>query len=656
MPTLPQLNRARKAMEMRLAALCDFVTRAKVYRETDFREVLRLDTMNFMLYLAAADGRLVKDELECIGTLFGYRFTEERWMRYLEERGITDAGYPGTVPFSLHTLIQAENTASFRGYHPTMVYVENLHEMAEVVLQAGTNVLQRSGLAKARTRRDAYLEFLTDHTAKQLHRKWPTRDFKFAFNLSQAKEIMKLSTEYDSFKELLATMKSATQTRIRNLGSHRDGYLHFLRDMEDFIVYLISADGEITPEETTKLRVYLETPVDAVSLQERIACGGLVPAGILERCPQTMLDCIHDDRRMEELGGDLGSGPAVIKAFEVFGKEFILADSKTTEREVDAYLKYITHLHRVYNRAFPGALPETATIESSFYENAAPADATPAAGTVPGEPSTRLPELLQELESLTGLTAVKEDVTSMVHLLEVQRMRVARGMKTIPTSNHLVFSGNPGTGKTTVARLLARIYRELGILKNGTLVEVDRSGLVGGYVGQTALKVKDVISRALGGVLFIDEAYTLSQGKGENDFGQEAIDTLLKAMEDHRDDLIVIVAGYPKLMERFIGSNPGLASRFNKFIHFEDYTPAELLSIFEGMCRKNGYTPTPAALEKAQRVLEVLHAGRDENFANAREVRNLFEQSVTRQANRLVSIPNPTDAQLAGIEPEDLPD
>ena len=645
----------RQAMELRLAALCDFVTRSGKYREKDFREVLRLDAMNFLLYLAAADGKLVKDELDYICGVFCYRLTEEKWQRYMAERGITDEAYPTSAPFSLHTVIQAENAVAFRGYHPTMIYMENMFELSERMLQAGASPLARNAKAAARARRDAFIEFLMAYTEKHLRSKWSTRDFRFAFNLSQAKEIAKIAPHYDDFKKLLTSMKEATQTRIANLGSHRDGYQHFLRDLEDFAIYIISADGRITPDETTMMRFYLDSPVDAVSLQERIDCEGIHPAGILDRCPQTMEDCIRDDRYMAERGHtDFKSGPAVIKAFEAFGKDFIIADSQTTEREIDAYLRYITHLNRIYNNAFPCTLTETATLDQAFYQEArnTPADRDAA----PGEPSSQLPELMDELNALTGLTAVKEEVASMVHLLEVQRMRQARGMKTIPTSNHLVFSGNPGTGKTTVARLLARIYKELGILKGGTLVEVDRSGLVGGYVGQTALKVQEVIKRALGGVLFIDEAYTLSQSKGENDFGQEAIDTLLKAMEDHRDDLIVIVAGYPKLMEQFIASNPGLASRFNKFIHFEDYTPAELLAIFESMCGKSGYNLSDAARDKARRVLESLHAQRTENFANAREVRNLFEQSVTRQANRLVAVSNPTDAQLAGIEPEDVPE
>ena len=269
---------------------------------------------------------------------------------------------------------------------------------------------------------------------------------------------------------------------------------------------------------------------------------------------------------------------------------------------------------------------------------------------LPTEYTGAVDEIRAELDALVGLAPVKDYVFGLADNLQVQQRRAAAGFKTASLSMHMIFTGNPGTGKTMMARMMARIYRSLGILSKGQLVEVDRSGLVAGYVGQTALKTQKVIEKAMGGVLFIDEAYALN-GKSENDFGQEAIDTILKAMEDHRDDLVVIVAGYTELMDKFIHSNPGLESRFNRFLLFEDYTPEEMFEIFKMRCGK-GYVLAPEAEPLVRDYIAEESA--DPSFGNARGVRNLFEHILVAQNNRLAKLETVTREDLMTITPDDV--
>ncbi len=261
---------------------------------------------------------------------------------------------------------------------------------------------------------------------------------------------------------------------------------------------------------------------------------------------------------------------------------------------------------------------------------------------------------MEELHELIGLRTVKHDVEELIGLAKVRKMREEKGMKAVPMSLHLVFSGNPGTGKTTVARILGKLYKEIGILETGQLIETDRSGLVAGYVGQTAIKTSKKIEEAMGGILFIDEAYTLNQ-KDEN-FGQEAIDTILKAMEDHRDKFIVIVAGYTELMKAFVESNPGLKSRFNKYFFFPDYTVEELQAIFDLQCKKYQYKLTEEADKAVREEIIRLEAEKGENFANAREVRNLFENIIANQAARVSALEDVDEETLSTITVEDLTD
>ena len=336
------------------------------------------------------------------------------------------------------------------------------------------------------------------------------------------------------------------------------------------------------------------------------------------------------------------------------GQEFISANSSSSETEIKRLTDY-TYMIEQYLRKLklyePGQGPIKAdkTANSSLEGMKGTLNKTEVS-----EEEFTLEEVMSELNQLTGLDEVKKDIKSLINILKVKKLREERGMKQPSLSLHMVFSGNPGTGKTTVARLLAKIYKCLKVLPQGHLVEVDRSALVEGYVGQTATKTKEVVESALGGVLFIDEAYTLTAGKDGKDFGQEAVDTLLKLMEDNRDNLVVIVAGYTELMEEFVDSNPGLRSRFNKYITFHDYTPKELYEIFLSMCKKQDYIPNEPGKKYVMEYLTTLVEKRDENFANAREVRNYIERAIARQASRVVEIENISDKQLKTLTKSDL--
>ena len=262
-------------------------------------------------------------------------------------------------------------------------------------------------------------------------------------------------------------------------------------------------------------------------------------------------------------------------------------------------------------------------------------------------------EALAELNGLVGLKPVKDEVTRFVKFVRVAQQRKAQGLKVAPISYHMVFTGNPGTGKTTVARIMAKIYKALGVVEKGHLVECDRGALVAGYTGQTAIKTGEVIDSALGGVLFVDEAYALVNGKDDS-YGQEAISTLLKRMEDDRDRLVVIVAGYTKEMKTFIDANSGLASRFNHYVEFPDYTAEELSEIFRANAKKSQYVLSAEAERDLDAFIAAKTANRDRKFGNARWVRNLFEQAVARQAERVADIANPTQEQLMTIEMRDI--
>ncbi len=322
----------------------------------------------------------------------------------------------------------------------------------------------------------------------------------------------------------------------------------------------------------------------------------------------------------------------------------------------DAELQAIVAFQRLLLAALPG--PERPTpnrAESTAEQDGATAadgdEAAAGADEEPLPPPEPLDDLLAELDELVGLDAVKEEVKLLSALLRVQKLRQDRGLPVVDSTKHLIFSGNPGTGKTTVGRLLARIYRSLGVVEKGQLVEVDRSGLVAGFVGQTATKVSAVFDSADGGVLLIDEAYSLTRG-GERDFGREAIDAVVKNVEDRRDSMVVILAGYPKEMADLVATNPGFQSRFPKTIHFPDYDDDELVAILRLIAGGGHYTLTDEAAGAADAWFGSHARGR--GFGNGRLARNLFEAAVSRHATRLVDVSDPTDQQLTTLEAVDI--
>lgn len=357
-------------------------------------------------------------------------------------------------------------------------------------------------------------------------------------------------------------------------------------------------------------------------------------------------DLIATDRQ------EIRTAELFVSFFEKLGKYYLFSEFDRKDIDADAYIEDLSNyvLKSSSKKDEKNAIDiKEAQRVPEQEDNAEAADTE----EIQQEPEETLEELMDQLNDLIGLPGVKQEVTSLINRLKIQKARESRGMKVAKISMHLVFLGNPGTGKTTVARLLSKIYKQLGALSKGQLVEVDRSGLVAGYVGQTALKTQEKIDEAMGGILFIDEAYTLA--KEGSDFGQEAIDTILKAMEDHRDDFVVIVAGYPEPMEHFLESNPGLKSRFNKYIDFEDYTAQELESIFKLYCDKNDMILSEDAENYLNEYLDQLCKNKPANFANGREMRNLFETVLQNQADRLANISELTDDALRMIDVNDFP-
>ena len=425
----------------------------------------------------------------------------------------------------------------------------------------------------------------------------------------------------------------------------------FRDDMALFGAYITGADGVVTDEEAEYIRDKLGFAPDAQTLADIRRRRG-VAAGRSAEIPQSLKYAVLADagKKLSPDPFDRQCAMYFYDTFKAFGQEMLARYAREVPQdEVQRFTDYLERMERMLNEY---AVWRPVSQKSYIVKEPAPNQQTEE------ERAEELEELLVELDSLIGLGAVKRQVNTMVNLIKVQQMREEMGLKPADIAKHMVFLGNPGTGKTTIARMLANIYRCLGVLRPGQLVEVDRSGLVRGYIGQTATQTAEVIAKAMGGVLFIDEAYSLTVSKGQGDFGQEAVDTLLKAIEDNRDDLVVIVAGYTELMEEFLDSNPGLRSRFGTRILFEDYTADELMGILLMNLKKQEYRLSAEAEVKAREMITARVENKPENFANARDVRNFMEKAIANHATRVADMEDAKGNKdiLATIEADDLED
>lgn len=431
--------------------------------------------------------------------------------------------------------------------------------------------------------------------------------------------------------------------KVIQVCSRSNGEIRSSELLAYLIVYaLLKADGE---KLNAAIRLWDNSP------EERLKYQKISLQLLLERTKEQVPDQLVLPSVLNRLDEEKGTNylNRITNAIYTFAQVIVKADDTISLAEMEALSQVwqLLHSYQKLDRYQDGfvSVPETPTASTSAPE------ATP----TPEDPAQILEKALAELNDLVGMANIKEEVQTLTNFLKVQKVRADRGLAQTPVSLHSVFGGPPGTGKTTVARLMGRIFQGLGFLKKGHLVETDRSGMVAGYVGQTAKKVDDLVNSALDGVLFIDEAYALVPTESGRDFGQEAIDVLLKRMEDYRDRLVVIVAGYTDEMVTFIESNPGLESRFNRYFYFKNYAPDELLAIFEKMCNKSHFKLTQAAREKLHQLFENLYINRDRNFGNGRLVRNLFEKTIERQANRLAVLSNFTDELLMTLQSEDIP-
>ena len=534
-----------KEESRRMLSLC--MKRARSIGHTEYvrtegrvslEKIFFTDMLNFLIYLAYADGRLNKEEFRYINMLMNLNFTEEGMRRYAEDWGLMTESIEERRPLSLEPFVRSDigpetGELSSQYYDLTMLYVSTFNYIGTDLISCNNGTT--NGELEALS---SYIEMLKR-------------------NIEEIREKMA------AYKPTIA-FKPGSSVRKEELPDYSD------EEMLEYQEDLISGD-----------RILKDT---------------------------------------NKASGELGRE---YKTLQLRDKEI--------SRQLDEPVK-----------------------SSASVSAKAESKAEGQAATAIDVDEINIGNLLEELNSLIGMESVKHEINNLVNLLKICKIRQEKGLQLPPTTNHMVFLGNPGTGKTTVARILSKIYKGLGILSKGHLVEVDRSGLVAGYMGQTAEKVMEVVEEAKGGILFIDEAYALSSNKQDGDFGQEAIDILNKAMEDYRDDLIVIAAGYHDEMQDFLDANPGLRSRFNRTIRFPDYTAEELVVIMTNRATKLDYHFSEEALDFVKHKFEKTLQFPPNNFGNARSVRNYLDRVINNQANRLVVETDYDEEELTTLSLKDV--
>lgn len=534
-----------KEESRRMLSLC--MKRARSIGHTEYvrtegrvslEKIFFTDMLNFLIYLAYADGRLNKEEFRYINMLMNLNFTEEGMRRYAEDWGLMTESIKERRPLSLEPFVRSDigpetGELSSQYYDLTMLYVSTFNYIGTDLISCNNGTT--NGELEALS---SYIEMLKR-------------------NIEEIREKMA------AYKPTIA-FKPGSSVRKEEL-----------------------------PD--------------------------------------------YSDEEMLEYQEDLISGDRILK------------DTNKASGELGREYKTLQLRDKEISRQLDEAVKSSASVSAK-----AESKAEGQAATAIDVDEINIGNLLEELNSLIGMESVKHEINNLVNLLKICKIRQEKGLQLPPTTNHMVFLGNPGTGKTTVARILSKIYKGLGILSKGHLVEVDRSGLVAGYMGQTAEKVMEVVEEAKGGILFIDEAYALSSNKQDGDFGQEAIDILNKAMEDYRDDLIVIAAGYHDEMQDFLDANPGLRSRFNRTIRFPDYTAEELVVIMTNRATKLDYHFSEEALDFVKRKFEKTLQFPPNNFGNARSVRNYLDRVINNQANRLVVETDYDEEELTTLSLKDV--